>query len=84
MNKNFFDFLVATDELDEFLGYEPNCPECGEKLVKIVYGFPSNKVFEQAEKKQVYLGGCEIDDNNPTYHCYKCDKNFYEDLTKEE
>ena len=34
MDKNFFDYLVATDELDEFLGYEPNCPNCGNKLVE--------------------------------------------------
>ena len=83
MDKNFFDFLVASDELDDFLGYEPKCPECGNKLVKIVYGFPSNKVIKEADKKNIYLGGCEINDDNPKYHCYNCDKNFYNNLVEE-
>ena len=26
MNDDFFNYLVATDELDDFLGYEPKCP----------------------------------------------------------
>ena len=35
MNDDFFKFLVATDEVDDFLGYEPKCPVCGNKLDKI-------------------------------------------------
>ena len=26
MNDDLFNYLVATDELDSFLGYEPKCP----------------------------------------------------------
>lgn len=32
MDDKLFDYLVATDTLDEFLGYEPKCPNCGNKL----------------------------------------------------
>ena len=32
---DFFKFLIATDSLDEFLRYEPNCPNCRKKLQKI-------------------------------------------------
>lgn len=45
MNDDFFNYLVATDELDDFLGYEPKCPECGNKLVEIVYGMPGSDVI---------------------------------------
>lgn len=81
MNKDdLFDYLVATDELDDFLGYEPKCPNCGKKMVKIIYGMPSSDIFEKAEDKEVYLGGCERSDNDPKYHCYKCNRNYYDNL----
>ena len=35
MKDDFLDYLIATDELDEFLEYEPNCPNCGEKLIEL-------------------------------------------------
>ncbi len=36
------------------------CPKCGGKVVKIVYGEPCPELFEQAERKEVVLGGCCI------------------------
>lgn len=36
------------------------CPKCGGKVVKIVYGEPFPELFEQAERKEVVLGGCCI------------------------
>ncbi len=34
------------------------CPECKQKAgVKIVYGYPSEELFEQAERDEVALGG---------------------------
>ena len=58
------------------------CPICNEKIVPIIYGMPAPEIVEKAEKKEVYLGGCEvlIGLKQPIYHCYNCDKNFYEDL----
>lgn len=32
MKDELFNYLVATGELDDFLGYEPKCPNCGNKL----------------------------------------------------
>ena len=37
-------------------------------------------IFEKAEDKEVYLGGCERSDNDPKYHCYKCNRNYYDNL----
>ena len=68
-DKELFDFLVATDELDDFLGYEPKCPECGNKLVEIVYDMPD--IIEEE-----YMSG----DINPKYHCNTCERSYFENL----
>ncbi len=37
------------------------CPKCkSENIVPIMYGYPSNEAFEEAEKGNLKLGGCEI------------------------
>ena len=62
------------------------CPVCNKKLVQIIYGMPTSKVFEKVEKKEAYLGGCEvfIGLEQPKYHCYNCNNNFYKDLVNYE
>ena len=62
------------------------CPICNEKLVQIIYGMPTKETFEKAEKKEIYLGGCEvfIGLEQPIYHCYNCNNNFYKDLVNYE
>lgn len=52
------------------------CPKCGGKVVNIVYGMPSNELFEQAERGEVVLGGCTISDTMPEWACTKCDTTF--------
>ena len=42
MNDKLFDYLVATDSLDDFLGYELICPNCNNKLEEIQ---EENKIF---------------------------------------
>lgn len=37
------------------------CDECGERLVPVVYGMPSAKMFLDAERGKVVLGGCMFD-----------------------
>lgn len=56
------------------------CPECKGKLLDIVYGMPGPELFEKAEKQEVYLGGCCIDENNPKYFCPKCHREYFENL----
>ena len=50
------------------------CPECLTKdsILKIQYGYPSNEGVIKADKGEIKLGGCTIDDNNPDYHCNNC------------
>ncbi|MCX7845323.1 MAG: hypothetical protein N2312_01785 [Dictyoglomaceae bacterium] len=51
----------------------PICPQCGSKnVIPIVYGYPSYKLWEEEEKGNLKLGGCEIDSNNPEWHCKDC------------
>lgn len=62
----------------------PKCPQCGNELVDILYGFPMGEMFEQAEMKKICLGGCVRFEGieQPQYHCYTCNRNYYKDLKK--
>ena len=37
------------------------CPECGGKLLTIVYGLPIDEIYEHAEEKGLYFAGCCVD-----------------------
>ena len=54
------------------------CPECGGKLLTIVYGLPTAEAMEHAKEKGLYFAGCLVDIYK--YHCEKCDMEFTEDL----
>ena len=58
------------------------CPNCNNELIKIVYGMPSNEMFQKAEKGEIYLGGCIILPNNAVYYCSKCEKKYDKDLNE--
>ena len=59
---------------------KPKCPNCGNSLVEILIGMPSSDLFEAAERKEVYLAGCEAFDVNPDWHCYRCNRDYYDNL----
>ena len=49
------------------------CPHCGNREgIPIVYGYPSMELAEEAEKGKVVLGGCCVMEDNPVYHCDRC------------
>ncbi len=80
MNNDFFNYLVSTDELDDFLGYEPRCPNCTNKMIKIVYGMPDTDTMEKAQRGELFLGGCVIEEFQPEYHCNKCRRSYNKNL----
>ena len=82
MNDDLIDYLIATDSIDEFLGYEPKCPNCNSKMIEIIYGMPDSTTMEKAKKGELFLGGCMIEDENPKYHCNKCRRSYFDDLKK--
>lgn len=57
----------------------PNCATCGLPMVPIVYGFPTEETFEEADKGNVVLGGCIIDFDDPQWACLLCKKENAED-----
>lgn len=52
------------------------CPKCGGKVVPIAYGEPNTELFEQADRKEVILGGCIISDSSPDWGCIECETEF--------
>ena len=48
------------------------CPECGGEGVQIVYGMPSHELFEAAERGEVALGGCCVQEDEPNRQCRAC------------
>ncbi len=53
------------------------CPFCGSKnVLEIVYGYPSNELFEEAKAGKVLLGGCCIYDDSPNRVCKDCKKEW--------
>jgi hypothetical protein len=50
-----------------------SCPQCGgRRLIPIAYGLPGPELFEAAERGEVILGGCLVDDANPLWQCASC------------
>ena len=49
------------------------CPECKQKSgVNIIYGFPNDVAFQQAERSEVALGGCMQEIGAPDRQCLSC------------
>jgi len=54
------------------------CPVCGkvDSVVRIFYGMPPVKVFEEEHAGKLHIGGCYIDPDSPMWYCKRCDKAF--------
>jgi hypothetical protein len=63
------------DELDRTvdavtaLAVLADCPRCGRPGVPILYGLPSPEMAEADERGEIALGGCVIEDDQPTHEC---------------
>ena len=50
------------------------CPECkSNEVIDIVYGYPSEQTLQSWYKKEIELGGCIVQDENPQHKCKKCE-----------
>lgn len=45
------------------------CPDCGSKMVRIVYGYPGPGLIERSMRGEVALGGCCVTGFDPTHQC---------------
>ena len=52
---------------------EARCPRCGTPGIEIVYGLPGPDLAAEAERGEVIIGGCLVDETNPTHQCPACD-----------
>jgi len=54
-----------------------HCPKCkSEKVVEILYGYPTSKAVKAEQRGDIFLGGCEVSSKNPTHFCRVCNKKF--------
>ena len=57
---------------------ERRCPDCDGELVPLVWGMPDHELFEAAERGEVALGGCVVDDDPwPQWQCTQCDRDVH-------
>lgn len=59
--------------------FVPQCPNCfsSEKVVPIVYGYPSDELLN-SERTDFVLGGCMIGPDSPGWFCQECEHEFGE------
>ena len=54
------------------------CSRCGKtERKRVVYGYPSAALLEQARRGEVVLGGCEIGEPLINWLCDKCTPHLY-------
>jgi len=58
--------------------HPPACPICNQSdmVLPILYGFPSEEMFEQSKKGLIILGGCCIEKDDPDWYCKRDEKGF--------
>ena len=54
------------------------CPQClkSESIIPILYGMPTHKLMKEVHEGKLYIGGCALDDNEPTHYCTACNIKF--------
>ena len=53
------------------------CPGCkSDKVIPILYGYPTHEAFLSVEEGKLVLGGCEVSDEAPNWHCKECSKEW--------
>ena len=53
-----------------------SCPDCGGRLIPIMWGYPRPEMLEMANRGEVFLGGCVLPMSIPNYHCTVCGHEF--------
>lgn len=81
-NRKLLDTIIENFEQvlsseDEFI---PDCPKCGNKMIKKIYGMPDSEIGNKVMNGEIFLGGCLESDIEPLYHCNKCRLSYYANL----
>ena len=57
----------------------PNCPNCGSSaVIPIMYGDPSPEAWAAAERGELSIGGCIVENGMPKWFCTNCYHEFGE------
>jgi len=58
-------------------GKPEKCPKCGSaEVLRIAYGLPGPEMGEAAERGEIALGGCVIDERSRQWECATCKVTF--------
>lgn len=60
------------------------CPHCGGKVVRIIYGEPTPETFEKADRGELVIGGCCINEESPDWECTNCHHQFRKEIPIDE
>lgn len=56
------------------------CPNCGKRgLISVVYGLPGAETMKRAHRREVAIGGCIVNGDDPDYRCGNCAAQVYRD-----
>lgn len=75
------------DEVRACAERHPNHPEpaaagpmhCGQRMIPIVYGFPSHDMHERSGRGEIRLGGCLVGAFSPDWKCPVCGHISFDD-----
>ena len=71
-----------TNNITDVLRKPRKCPQCGGKVVRILYGEPTPEAFEAAERGEFVLGGCLVNELSPDWECLGCRHRFIRIITE--
>lgn len=54
----------------------PNCPECGDTMVPVIYGMPDPEIVELIQQGKIRSMGCTVTPDGPKWACNTCDPPF--------
>ena len=57
------------------------CPNCKGKIVKILYGEPTEFAMQLSDEKKVVFGGCCITEKIPQWECIEYELRFLKKRT---
>ncbi len=62
----------------EFSEKKSKCPIClkKDKVIPILYGYPSEKMRQKRDKGKIRLGGCMVTNCDPKWFCTRDDQEF--------
>lgn len=56
------------------------CPAChSERVREILYGYPLPDAMDAANRGELVIGGCEIDESNPSWQCLDCHADIHQE-----